>query len=57
MFYIKKKRNSIHLNLINYIFYIYLIYSMREEIEDNSFSRVNEKSILNKGRLGVDLSS
>ena len=30
---------------------------MREEIEDNSFSRVNEKSILNKNRRGVDLSS
>ena len=30
---------------------------MREEIEDNSFSRVNEKSMLNKGRLGVDLSA
>ena len=30
---------------------------MREEIEDNSFSRVNEKSIINKARQGVDLSS
>ena len=28
---------------------------MREEIEDNSFSRVNEKSILNKARQSLPL--